>query len=315
MSQRRMPNSVRAALALLVATAWFAPGTAQAANVQCGEPVMADAVLKRDLVCAGDGPVMTTGDVTLDLRGHTIRGSGEGTGIRVQPCGQSGTLRVRNGTITNFGTGVSGAADVGCEHTVASTIERLVITGNGTGVFGGIDGASAGSTLVRLNVIRANTGGGVVTAFIRPFHVINNVIARNGGDGVSAFEDSIDRFEGNVVSRNGGHGAAFDASVSTFRSNAFLRNAGIGLTVDERVCEFKPLYEFSGNIALRNGGGGLRAAFEFCEDPTVPPPGSGNFARHNANFQCILIRCGATQLLRPAAAPKATPEALHVSGS
>jgi hypothetical protein len=286
-------------------------GVAEASgSVECGQAVTEDTVLEHDLHCAGSGLEMTTGDVTLDLSGHSIQGSGSGTGILVRPCDQSGELLIRNGTVTGFDVGVHVAADQDCSHTVATTIEDLLIARNRTGVFGGIDSGSVGPTLLRSNTIRANAENGIATAFIRPFHVVGNEIVRNGGDGVVAFEDSIDRFEGNDVSRNGGDGAEFDDSVSVFLGNRFTRNAGIGLTIEERVCEFKPFYEISGNIAKHNGGGGMIAEFEFCEDPTEPPPGGGNVAKHNANFQCILIRCTTTP---QAPGRRSAVDALHVS--
>jgi hypothetical protein len=34
----------------------------------------------------------------------------------------------------------------------------------------------------------------------------------------------------------------------------------------------------------------MAAEFDFC-NPDEPPPGSGNVAKHNALFQCVLIRC------------------------
>jgi hypothetical protein len=36
----------------------------------------------------------------------------------------------------------------------------------------------------------------------------------------------------------------------------------------------------------------MSAVFAGCVDPTVPPPGSGNVARRNAGFDCVLIVCG-----------------------
>jgi hypothetical protein len=262
------------------------------ADVACGQPVTEDAVLDRDLVCLGDGVELTTADVTLDLGGHTIRGAGGGTGIRVRPCGQAGALTVQNGAVHGFGVGVHIAVESGCEHTVETTVEGLSITANETGVLGGIGFEQVGPVVVRGNRIRENTGNGITTAFIRPFGVVGNDITRNGGDGVAAFDDSIDRFEGNRVSHNAGDGAAFQDSVATIVGNRFTHNAGTGLTVRERFCGFKPLYDISANTAMHNAGGGMLAVFAGCVDPSVPPPGSGNVAKHNAGFQCTLIVCG-----------------------
>ena len=82
---RPITCGIRAALASLVAALAVSATPAAAAEpseVRCGEPVVADAVLDRDLDCPANGPLLT-GDVTLDLNGHAIRGSGQGTGIRI----------------------------------------------------------------------------------------------------------------------------------------------------------------------------------------------------------------------------------------
>ncbi len=275
---------------VLVLALWAAPGSAQAA-VECGQPIAEDAVLDHDLDCAGGGVELTAGDVTLDLAGHAIRGAGTGTGILVRPCGQAGAITIRNGTVKGFGVGVQVAVEPGCDHTVETTIEGLAILANGTGVTGAGFG-HVGPVVVRGNRIRGSAGNGITTAFVRPFAVIGNEITRNAGDGVAAFDDSIDRFEGNVVTRNGGNGATFQDSVADILGNRLARNQGTGLRVSERFCGFKPLYDISANTATQNGAGGMSAVFAGCVDPTVPPPGSGNVARRNAGFDCVLIVCG-----------------------
>jgi hypothetical protein len=284
-------RSIVVAVGMAVLLSLWAGAASAQAEVACGQPVTEDAVLDRDLTCTRDGVALTTADVTLDLGGHTIAGAGGGTGIVVRPCGQAGALSVRNGTVRGFGVGVHIAVESGCEHTVETTVEGLSITASGTGVLGGTGFEQVGPVVVRGNRIHRNTGNGITTAFIRPFHAIGNEITRNAGDGVAAFDDSIDRFEGNMVTRNGGRGAAFLDSVAAIIGNRFSDNAETGLIVRERFCGFKPLYDISVNSAMRNEGGGMSAAFTGCVDPTVPPPGTGNVAKHNAGFQCELIVC------------------------
>ena len=262
------------------------PARAEAAEVECGQPVVGDVVLDHDLTCVGDGPKMTS-DATLNLGGHAIRGSGTGIGIEmVAPCGEAGQLVVRNGTVAGFGTGVYVSGGFECGPVLPTTVEQMVIEENSTGVLG-ID--SVGRALLRGSTIRSNADEGIVTAFIRPFHIIGNKITRNGSHGVHATEDSTDRFEGNHVAYNGGRGAWFDNSVSTFLDNRFVRNEGTGLRIDERICENKPFYEISRNRAKHNDGGGMAAFFFDCDTDLVP--GANNVAKHNSLFQCVLIRC------------------------
>lgn len=95
----------------------------------CGATLTVDTVLRRDLTCAGDGLVLGP-DVTLDLRGHTLRGSGAGVGLLVS---SEGEVEIRNGTLTGWGTAVDTLgvedADVG-----PLTVDRVRLRGNATGV-------------------------------------------------------------------------------------------------------------------------------------------------------------------------------------
>jgi hypothetical protein len=64
-------------------------------------------VLRRDITLdeAGTAIVVAASNVTLDLNGHTLAGPGgkQGVGLRVEGVG---AVRVHNGTIGRFGTGV-----------------------------------------------------------------------------------------------------------------------------------------------------------------------------------------------------------------
>src|SRR5262245_26190562 len=78
-----------------------AGGSAVANSPQCGDTVTTDVVLTQDLVCPGDGLfVGTSSSVTLDLNGHSIRGSGVGYGLFVLPS--TSAIVIEGGTIRNF---------------------------------------------------------------------------------------------------------------------------------------------------------------------------------------------------------------------
>jgi hypothetical protein len=97
----RHPATVLTAAALLVA----APATPARSSppVQCGDTVTTDISLSADLHCTGPGLVVKAAGVVVNLNGHSITGSGTGTGISV--IKQAG-IRVRNGRISNFDRGV-----------------------------------------------------------------------------------------------------------------------------------------------------------------------------------------------------------------
>ncbi len=82
------------------------------ASVACGDVITADTTLTSDLNCSGGGLLILAdaSDVTLDLAGHTISGSGVAAGIGVgwnasQDPGP--TVTVENGAVRNFGRGIS----------------------------------------------------------------------------------------------------------------------------------------------------------------------------------------------------------------
>jgi parallel beta-helix repeat protein len=82
-----------------------------AAAVECGEVLTEDTVLEADLLnCPGDGLIVGTDGILIDLAGHTIRGRGGfhppipgSAGIRNPGHGSVG---IRNGRIEGFETGV-----------------------------------------------------------------------------------------------------------------------------------------------------------------------------------------------------------------
>ena len=68
----------------------------------CGAVLTSDAYLKSDLICPGDG-VKLAGDLTFDLKGHRLIGSGGGVGITVSGIH---SVQVRNGRIQHWETGL-----------------------------------------------------------------------------------------------------------------------------------------------------------------------------------------------------------------
>lgn len=141
MSGRRRSLPVAAACAVVMAV----PGVAHAAPppVECGAVLTVDTVLRHDLTCPGDGLRLEPG-VTLDLRGHTVRGSGTGVGILVSSVGEIG---IRNGTLTGWATAVSTLLiDDDNLDTGPLTIDRVRFRDNATGVDASGEAKSGAST-------------------------------------------------------------------------------------------------------------------------------------------------------------------------
>ena len=93
------------ALLAAVVAVFVAPSAAAAADLACGDVVMADVVLQADLVGCSTGLVVGADNVTIDLNGHTIDGQSTLTGAGVEAVGRSG-VRVVNGRIRSFALGV-----------------------------------------------------------------------------------------------------------------------------------------------------------------------------------------------------------------
>src|SRR5690242_17307474 len=131
--QFRRLRWVSTVLVCLIASAGVFAGSAGAADVGCGSEITANTTLVHNLTCSGDGLLVDNG-VTLNLGGHTIQGSGTGTGITVDGPG-FGTV-VTNGTIRGFSVGM---------FPDAATVSHMRISVNSSGgvfYFGGCNSLS-----------------------------------------------------------------------------------------------------------------------------------------------------------------------------
>ena len=124
---------------LLFALGWVVlgggPASAQPADViqitSCGQAIDANAILAKNLVCAGgDGVIITAGDVTLGLNGHTIRSStGGGRGIVVDgPLGSTVTMH-GPGTIKAFDAGIDATRHQPDEPLSGSYRHHVIVVG------------------------------------------------------------------------------------------------------------------------------------------------------------------------------------------
>jgi hypothetical protein len=102
MRSRPLVAALSAATAVVSSVLLAAPASAAPVAVTCGDVVTTDAYLDADASCAGVG-ITLVGDVTLDLRGHTLDGGGSGTGLLVT---LGGTQAVVDGTVSGWSTAV-----------------------------------------------------------------------------------------------------------------------------------------------------------------------------------------------------------------
>jgi parallel beta-helix repeat protein len=187
---------------------------ALASHVRCGDAITQDTKLDSDLVnCAGDGIVIGASDITLDLGGHTIDGTGRGrySGVRNGVYfGSKGYDRVtiKNGAIRNFGQ--FGVLVVGVD---ANALRDLVVSemvgepgepgggiavGNSWAPNGGWPLEYPSHTVIEGNTIVRNLGA---LGVIGSENLIRGNLVTENYSGIGLGGDR-DRIEENIVSRN-----------------------------------------------------------------------------------------------------------------
>ena len=306
-----------AAGVLLLGGAATAPAGAD--TVSCGDTVTRDVTLAADLLdCPGFGLVIGADGITVDLAGHVIDGVGGG-GVGIRSHGFA-DVRIEDGTIREFGTGISlGRAPSfpgGSERGPAATrnvLRRLVVVQNGAGVrffrvFDntlersvvahnagvGVEVADAlsGRNRVERNVVVGNRDGVSVTQMSSRTVVTDNRVVDNERHGIAVlslgpFTPTENLIAENVAEDNGADGiAASGGGGNVLERNRARRNGDDGIDVgcEGPLCP-AGVTTLTRNVADRNADLGIEAD-ERAGD------GGGNRARRNGNdLQCTGVRC------------------------
>jgi parallel beta-helix repeat protein len=194
---------------LVVAISLALPASsAHADQAWCGQVIRGSFSLSNSLLaCGGDGLVVGAGGVTIDLNGHTIEGTGLGSGIRVDGHDD---VTIRNGTIRNFDHGVllqpgtqrNTVTGISLETTELAGVQLNDADGNqirgnrGTGLSGiGVHMVGGAS----LNFVGHNTFG-----------------AGNGEAMVMEGGSNSNRLEGNTVTESSDTSVRIDFSAGNF---------------------------------------------------------------------------------------------------
>lgn len=191
----------------------------------CGQVVRQSAFLTRDLHCRGlPGVVVGAAGITVDLRGHTLRGDRSVGNYGVDDLRGYDGVTVENGTLRDFDYGL-----------VAFAADRLVVSGvrasgnAGDGLF--VVGSAAG--------IRGATA------------------SENGDDGIYVLGASA-AIRSSVASRNRGNGIYVSGTSALIRSSTAVGNAHHGIAVSGNAAVLENnLAEANGAGAGASGVGGL----------------------------------------------------------
>src|SRR3954451_14996151 len=98
---------------------------AAAAQLSCGDVVTHDVRLSNDLIdCPGDGLVIGADDITVSLGGHLVDGQGAFGSAGIDDSGGYDGVRVQNGTVREFQTGVE------LDGTHGATVRGMTLQGN-----------------------------------------------------------------------------------------------------------------------------------------------------------------------------------------
>ncbi|MEZ7127788.1 right-handed parallel beta-helix repeat-containing protein [Nonomuraea sp. AD125B] len=159
-------------------------------TVACGQVITKSIKLANDLHnCTGNGLVVGAANITIDLNGHTIDGTGMQpfSGIRNAQVGSrpgySG-VTIKNGAVTGFASGVT--LGNGANRNVVQYINAIA---NGTGIL--LTGPSRGTLLYRNSVVN-NAGDGILVNSAATGTRIDNNDANGNGNGTSPRQDGIE---------------------------------------------------------------------------------------------------------------------------
>src|SRR5262245_34532679 len=122
---------------MLVAVSPEANGKGGVVITTCNQTVMTNAVLGLDLVCPGSGITAAASGITIDLGGHTLRGTNPGVSFGVFVTAPD-HVTVKNGVVRGFSDGITNIS-TGTDHL---SVSNVVVSGNGTGINIGGDSPS-----------------------------------------------------------------------------------------------------------------------------------------------------------------------------
>ena len=215
-----------------------------AGSVSCGDTITTDLTLTADLKkCAGNGLLVIGDAITLDLGGHTIRGSGTGVGITV-----TGThIRIENGTVRGFQEGVHLSFIHGLDDSY-TVVSGMTVTNNGIGILPWVPGGS-----IEYSKVSANAGDGIALRGGLLWTIKDSEISNNGGDGISLRTSGGATIERNSVTGNAGVGIHLVefADQTAITDNLVARNHGVGIFVIDSTSQILR------NTARNNGDTGI----------------------------------------------------------
>jgi hypothetical protein len=204
-------------------------------------------VLTRNLQSAGgNGITVTTDDVTIDLNGFTLAGTGQvtfggGFGIAAE---ERSNLTVVNGVIRGWNRGIDNPSATGGR---TGLFQGLLITNNGFGIL------PAPGSLVDRNIVRDSAYNGVESTGRTT--IVNSTFVDNATAIRASFGQDL--IEGNHIEIPAGGTGIYAGNFTTIRRNYFGNVATTGyVTIDLNTANNVAVIENRIKASLTTGGSG-----------------------------------------------------------
>jgi hypothetical protein len=254
----------------------------------CGDMITSNTTMKSDLgPCTGTALTISAPNITLDLAGHNIRGTGSGAGIFVGHFGGGATIK-GPGSVSNFYWGVQFADSAANSSTISNMflsqnaagivfdyacnvqIVGNIISGGNKGVDGTQGGEDCGLTISR-NTFTGHSDAGLRLGRVSGTISANLVTGNNIGIAVTTpASGGWPSIQGNIVTNNRGDGISVSGGspvILDISNNYVYANGGNGIlaqvgeggaTVEHNQVGLNRSYGigvvFSSNIQVRNNG-------------------------------------------------------------
>jgi large repetitive protein len=181
------------------------------ASVSCGEVITRSTLVTNDLAeCPGNGLVVGAPRIVLDLGGHTIDGTGLGSGVLNDGFAE---VTVRNGIVQDFDHGVELLSE-----TERNVVEGLTLRENELTAIELFD-ARAGNVILE-NTVEDNGGGIALVSGTTGVLVEDNLLSRNSGAALLVRDATANHLEDNEVVGGGDLGVGLErASGNTLLDN------------------------------------------------------------------------------------------------
>jgi len=234
-AKRQPLSALAASLVALTLGLALLPGEASARHFGCGDRVTKDVRLDSDLRnCPGVGLVIAADGVTVDLGGHTIDGTGRGTGI-VNGYAADGRrdLVVKNGAVRGFRVGVRSGGR-------GTQLRRLTVAKNATG---GVILRGSMCVVERSTITDNGYGHGIFVLAARNCRIDANRVTRHLGAGIETSRSSGNTIEDNRVYSNRREGIMLVGTDSSTVERNSVSDNQVGISLFDRS---------SGNVVRRN---------------------------------------------------------------